>query len=245
MFEAVLTRSTVSRRRLGRGLSLSVLVHLCAVAFVAWVSTRPREGRRAAPEVTFFSPLATGAPGPAPLPLGRPASPDSPRKESTLRRKPDTLYHSKDPYDEAAEADDASDEPIGDPNGDPYGDPSGAPGATRGAGTWTPPPPPPPPPPPQNAAIPFGPGMQRPRKISGPEPQYTREAREARVEGKMLVQCVITVDGRLTSCRILKGLPFMDQPVLSALAQQRWTPVVFQGQPVRVFYTIPIKLVLK
>jgi periplasmic protein TonB len=31
----------------------------------------------------------------------------------------------------------------------------------------------------------------------------------------------------------------MDQVVLAALAQQRWTPVTFQGRPVSVDYMFP------
>ena len=245
MFASVLQRRRWSGLRLSRGAAVSVLAHIGAFALVAWLSTRPSHGKEAAPEVMFFSPTGTGAPGrPA---LGRPP-PTTPQKTvSRTQRKPDTLYHSKDPYDEppAKPADDG--EPSG-PYGDPNGDPNGTPGAGSPTGTVAAPPPPPPPPPPptaQNAVIPFGPGMERPHKTSGPEPAYTREAREARVEGKMLVQCVITVDGRLEACQVLKSLPFMDQAVLAALAQQRWTPVTFQGQPVSVVYTIPFKFVLQ
>ncbi|MBI4957679.1 MAG: energy transducer TonB [Myxococcales bacterium] len=103
------------------------------------------------------------------------------------------------------------------------------------------PPPLPPPPPPSGESRPdggtvFGTGMDRPHKLSGPDPAYTPEARDAHVEGTILVQCSIGTDGRLTGCSILKSLPLLDRAVLDALAQQRWTPVTFQGQPVAVRY---------
>ena len=247
MFQNVLQRRPVSGTRLSRGASLSLAAHIVVFAFVAWASTRPVETKKEATEVTFFSPTATGAPGRPPL--GRPLPPTPQKQSSTNKplRKQDTLYKSKDPYDEAP-AKPADDGQYSGPIGDPNGDPDGVPGA--GIPTAAPPPPPPPPPPPeapkpQNAVIPFGPGMERPAKVSGPEPVYPREAREAKVEGKMLVQCVITTDGRLVNCSVLKSLPFMDKPVLDALAQQRWTPVMYQGQPVSVSYTIPFKFVLK
>ena len=245
MFQSVLQRRRVSGTRVSRGAAISVAAHFAIFAFVAWASTRPVEPKPVATEVTFFSP--TGTTPQARPPLGRPAPPTPAKPQSNKPlRKQDTLYHSKDPYEEAP-AKPVDDGQYAGPIGDPNGDPNGVPG---GGTTTAPPPPPPPPPPPEppkpiNAVIPFGPGMERPSKISGPEPVYPREAREAKVEGKMLVQCVITVDGRLVNCNVLKSLPFMDKPVLDALAQQRWTPVMYQGKPVSVTYTIPFKFVLK
>ena len=84
--------------------------------------------------------------------------------------------------------------------------------------------------------------MSRPSPIQPDEIQYTREAREARVAGVMIVKCVISVDGSLTNCRVIKGVPMMDQAVLGALARHRGTPVTFQGRPVSVDYTFTIRL---
>lgn len=97
----------------------------------------------------------------------------------------------------------------------------------------------------KQAVVPFGPGMEKPKKKSGPDPAYTREARDAKVEGKMLVQCVVSTDGRLTDCKVLKSLPFMEQAVLKALAQQRWEPATQNGKPLAVLYTIHFTFKLK
>jgi protein TonB len=85
--------------------------------------------------------------------------------------------------------------------------------------------------------------MTRPTLVSKREPAYPREALVAKVGGLMLVKCVITTEGNLQRCRIVKGLPFMDQPVLQALASWKYTPVLFQGRPVTVEYVIPVRLV--
>ena len=42
-------------------------------------------------------------------------------------------------------------------------------------------------------------------------PQYTREALEARVQGLMIVKCVVQLSGKLENCRIIKPLPHMDE----------------------------------
>ena len=86
--------------------------------------------------------------------------------------------------------------------------------------------------------------MTRPTLVSKIDPTYTREALEARVEGLMLVKCVISTAGALQNCRVVKGLPHMDAAVLGALRGWRYTPVTYQGAPVSVDYVIPVRLVL-
>ena len=91
--------------------------------------------------------------------------------------------------------------------------------------------------------LPFMDGMTRPSLLEKVDPEYTREAREANATGLILTKCVITVDGRLERCRIVKGMPTMDEAVLRALAKWRFTPVLYQGRPTAVEYVIPIRLV--
>ena len=98
---------------------------------------------------------------------------------------------------------------------------------------------------PTNVTLPFGEGMTPPSLAGGSaQPQYTREAIEARVEGKVIARCTLTTAGTLTDCRIIKGLPFLDQAVLSTLAGQKYTPVMYQGHPQSVFYTLTFRFKL-
>jgi TonB family protein len=91
--------------------------------------------------------------------------------------------------------------------------------------------------------VPFMDGMQRPTLISKVDPVYTREARNQNAQGLILTKCVIGTSGTLSRCRIIKGLPTMDQAVLSALSQWRYSPVLYQGKPTAVEYLIPVRLV--
>ena len=93
-----------------------------------------------------------------------------------------------------------------------------------------------------STVLPFSDGMTRPKLIDMIPPQYAREAREANVKGLFLAECVISSAGSLQNCRVLKGLPYMDQAVLSALARWRYTPVIYQGKPVAVDYVIQVRL---
>jgi TonB family protein len=92
--------------------------------------------------------------------------------------------------------------------------------------------------------LPFGAGMTRPERLSGPIPQYTKEALEKRSEGLMIVKCIITREGEVRNCRIVKPLPFMEEAVLDALYQSRYKPVTLEGKPVQVDYTFNIRLSL-
>ena len=58
----------------------------------------------------------------------------------------------------------------------------------------------------------------------------------------MIVKCTIMLDGSVSNCRVIKGVPLMDGPVLAALAKHKGTPVMFQGHPVSVEYTYTIRL---
>ena len=87
-----------------------------------------------------------------------------------------------------------------------------------------------------SAALPFGLGMTRPQQIAGAVPQYSREAIAARVEGKVIVRCIITVSGEVRDCKMIKGVPILQDIVLESLRQSRFTPVSYQGHPEAVQY---------
>ena len=94
------------------------------------------------------------------------------------------------------------------------------------------------------AVLPFAEGMTRPTPIAAVAPAYTREALEARVEGSVIAKCVVTTSGSLTGCRIVKGVPHMDQAVLNALVASKYQPATLQGKPVSVDYIFTMRLVL-
>jgi Gram-negative bacterial TonB protein C-terminal len=88
-------------------------------------------------------------------------------------------------------------------------------------------------------SVPFGQGMTVPTLLAGsPQPAYTREALEHCSEGRLIAGCTLTADGVLTDCDILDSVIYQDQRVLEMLAQQRYTPVMYQGHPQSVFYVL-------
>ena len=86
--------------------------------------------------------------------------------------------------------------------------------------------------------------MIAPAMISGPAPEYTAEAVDRGVEGNMQVRCIITAEGQVRACKVIKGLPFMNAAVVDALVQRKYKPAMAQGKAVDVYYTFNIRLKL-
>ena len=84
--------------------------------------------------------------------------------------------------------------------------------------------------------------MARPVLVSGPRIAYTQQALDRGVDGEMVVKCVITVEGTVHDCRVLRGLPYMDRSVVEALEARRYRPATLAGSPLEVNYTFKVKL---
>ncbi len=81
--------------------------------------------------------------------------------------------------------------------------------------------------------------VQKPEKISSPPAPYTREAREARIQGVVIAQAVIDEEGRVTQVKILKGLPYgLSESAAETLKTWRFKPATLNGQPVAVYYNL-------
>ncbi|PTL79115.1 energy transducer TonB [Vitiosangium sp. GDMCC 1.1324] len=252
MFDSVLDRGQGPKSRVGVGAFISVALHVGLFAGSIWLSTRPPKEKEKDVEVTFKQAMAppTMAAAPPPPPPPPPAKKKSNPTKKPVVKKPDVIVQPKEvpqekppevePDPNAAEEEETSEEEVeggvegGVAGGVIGGVVGGVVGGVLGGqvgSTGT-------------DVLPFGAGMTRPEKLSGPAPQYTREALEARVQGLMIVKCVITTEGAVERCRIIKPLPHMEQAVLDSLYAQRYKPVTFQGRPVQVDYTFNIRLSL-
>lgn len=248
MFESVIERRGVRSGRFGTGAWVSIGVHAGLLGLVVFISGRPPETVEA-PWVDIIHRVpaiqrgtkqpaqpapATNAPAPKPKP--KPRTDRIPLNPKPLPADPPEAKPEPTTIADAAATTDATGTgetgPVGDPNGDPNStSPIGVVGVpvipTAPTGT---------------EVLPFQGGMTPPRMLSGAQFNYTLEARRAGVEGMIIAKCVITSEGRVRDCRIIKGLPFMDDAVLEALYSRTYQPLTFQGRPVNVSYTFNIRL---
>ncbi len=98
----------------------------------------------------------------------------------------------------------------------------------------------------QNMALPsdvfrVGGGVSAPRLVQKVEPQYTQEARAAKLAGTVLVYVEIGPDGLAHNARILKGIGLgLDEKAVEAISQWQFQPGTKDGQPVTVAATIEV-----
>jgi periplasmic protein TonB len=116
-------------------------------------------------------------------------------------------------------------------------------GALFGTAEAMPAAPPPPPAPPQTP-VRLHPGMQPPRKIVNVDPIYPRVAQQARIEGTVILDTVIDVDGHVTAVRVLRSIPLLDQAAIDAVRGWTFTPTLLNGVPVPVALTVTVRFAL-
>lgn len=248
MFKSVIERQRAGR--LGMGLWWSVAVHAGLFGAVLVISSRPAElpeEPEKDPVLTLYQGRQQVAKGYAAPAQPKQATPPKPRKpkRTTMPTQINPLPADPQPVEPdpvASTLDTDETVPPGDgvPGGDPRGDPNstviGVPyipdlGNGEGGGTG-------------EEVLPFGQGMTPPVLMGGPPLEYTEQARMARVEGTVIAKCVVTREGDVRDCRILRGLAHMDEEVLDALHHRRYSPVTFQGRPQSVSYVFTLRFKL-
>ncbi|HUP41425.1 MAG TPA: M56 family metallopeptidase [Vicinamibacterales bacterium] len=85
-----------------------------------------------------------------------------------------------------------------------------------------------------------------PRLVKEVKPQYTRRAMDEKIEGEVLMECVVKADGTVGDTKIVKPLdPDLDKAALEAATQWVFEPGTRDGKPVNVLVTIAMAFSLK
>ena len=104
---------------------------------------------------------------------------------------------------------------------------------------------PPPPPQPPSGPVRLADLPVAPKKTNDVRPIYPDIARQARVEGTVVMEAVLDTSGRVTQLRIIQSVPLLDQAAMNAVRQWRYTPSTYGGHPVSVLMTITIRFTLQ
>ena len=74
---------------------------------------------------------------------------------------------------------------------------------------------------------------------------YPEVAKRSGLEGKVIISALIDVDGKVLKTRIEKSdYDVFKQPAIDALMKARFTPARQNGEPVKLWYTVPISFKL-
>jgi len=66
------------------------------------------------------------------------------------------------------------------------------------------------------------------------QPAYPPLARQARIQGNVLLEAEISTDGTITNLRLISGHPMLAPAAIDAVKQWRYKPYILNGEPVPV-----------
>ena len=102
----------------------------------------------------------------------------------------------------------------------------------------------PPPPPVARPPVHVGGLITAPMKVHDVAPMYPTTARAAGIQGIVIIQATIGVDGNVVNAKVLRAVPFLDQAALDAVRQWRFSPTRLNGEPVAVIMTVTVNFTL-
>jgi protein TonB len=235
--DLVFSASGPARSPSARAMPLSLGIHALVVAAIAALSmTAVRETALPGPLVFHPDPRPAGGPPRAIVRSGG-ARPQRPRPARPLAVvDPGVLVTTEVPFIEPDGFEGTSDDsPVclsgcapdarGTSEGEGTGNSVGGPGG-EGEGPGPP--------------LRVGGDIREPRRIQGTAPIYPELARRARIQGKVVLECVIDTDGRVTDLRVVSGNPLLAQAAIDAVRTWIYSPTTLNGQPIRVILNVTV-----
>jgi len=89
-------------------------------------------------------------------------------------------------------------------------------------------------------ALRVGSSIREPMKVKHVSPLYPDLAKQARIEGTVVLECTINEQGQVTEVRVLRGIPLLDAAAVEAVRQWVYSPTLLEGVPVPVIMTVTV-----
>jgi TonB family protein len=88
--------------------------------------------------------------------------------------------------------------------------------------------------------------VKAPKIVNKVQPEYPASAREAKIEGTVVVNTVIDEQGRVRNPTVAEssGNADLDRSAVDTVAQWTFQPATLDGKPVEVYYTLTIRFAL-
>jgi protein TonB len=83
-----------------------------------------------------------------------------------------------------------------------------------------------------------------PEAITKVPPIYPDMAREANVDGTVLVQALVGKDGKVKDTKVVKSIPMLDEAAVKAVVQWVFKPALSNNKPVAVWVAVPVRFTL-
>lgn len=86
-----------------------------------------------------------------------------------------------------------------------------------------------------------GGGVQAPRALVTPDPEYSEEARKAKYQGVVVLWLIVGPDGQPRDIRVQRGLGMgLDQKAIEAVRRWKFDPATKDGKPVAVQINVEV-----
>lgn len=241
LFEDLLDSDKVAHRtNQSKTLPVSLALHAIAagvIVIVPILATDQMPSPAAAVKAFFVEPMAAPAPPPPPPPPA-PRAANAPK----VVAKPvvqNTNFVAPVDVPQQIKPEEGLD--LGVEGGVPGGVEGGVPGGVVGGVVGGLPDAPPPPP---QAAVRVGGQIKEPKKLKNVNPAYPDIAKQARVQGVVILECTISPQGKVSDVKVLRGIPLLDQAAVDAVKQWVYTPTLLNGVPVPVIMTVTVNFKL-
>jgi TonB family protein len=76
-------------------------------------------------------------------------------------------------------------------------------------------------------------------------PEYPKIASATWIQGIVIIEAVIGIDGRVEQTRVLRSHPLLEQAALTAVKAWEYTPTLLNGRPTPVIMTVTVHFSLK
>ena len=94
--------------------------------------------------------------------------------------------------------------------------------------------------PPPAQRIRVGGNIQQTMLVSQVKPIYPQEAKDARIQGVVVLEATIAKEGNVQQIKVVSGNPALQQAAIDAVSQWKYKPTLLNGQPVEVVTTITV-----
>jgi protein TonB len=87
--------------------------------------------------------------------------------------------------------------------------------------------------------------IREPRRLVDVPPVYPEIAKQARVQGLVILECTVGPDGKVVEAKVLRSIPLLDEAARAAVLQWQYTPTLLNGVPVPVIMTVTVNFRLQ
>lgn len=82
--------------------------------------------------------------------------------------------------------------------------------------------------------------VRPPRKLRHVPPVYPPAARQARIEGEVLLEALIDTEGNVTNLVVVHSVPLLDPAAMEAVRQWRYEPTRLNGVAVPIVLSVTV-----